>query len=141
MEPIVFWKDESKTAIDPTLYSAKAEAMAKEMKADHDASRRKANRRTQIRKFYDEVVRLESETRRLDLESEAGRARWDDLLPLVHMLTAKAAYAKGRELVSDGFMNFIKSAVEQIEKPKDLRIFANFFEAFMGFYRLHGPSN
>jgi CRISPR-associated protein Csm2 len=141
MEPILFWKDESKTAIEPTLYSHRAEEMAKTMTKDHEASRRRNNRRTQIRKFYDEVVRLDAEARKLNPDVDKDRQRWDDILPLVHMLTAKTAYANGRELVSDNFMAFMKNSVEQITEPRDLRIFATFFEAFMGFYRLHGPSN
>lgn len=60
---------------------------------------------------------------------------------MVHMLTAKAAYAQGRELISQSFMDFIRDSVDQIEDRKDLNLFSNFFEAFMGFYRLHGPSN
>jgi CRISPR-associated protein Csm2 len=60
---------------------------------------------------------------------------------MVHMLTAKAAYAKGRDLISDSFLAFIKGSVSQIRDTKDLRIFATFFEAVMGFYRQLGPSN
>lgn len=133
MTKIEFWKDKEKQIIDPTLFSSQAEKLAKEIANDIEQSRN-ANKRTQIRKFYDEVVRL-------DMEAKARESEWHNIVPLVHMLTAKAAYAKGRNLISDGFLNFIKQSVDQIGTPKDLSVFANIFEAFMGFYRLHGPKN
>ncbi|MBF0121380.1 MAG: type III-A CRISPR-associated protein Csm2 [Desulfobacterales bacterium] len=125
---IKFWKDRTKGTIEPTLFSDKAEFLAKELANEG----KRINKRTQIRKFYDEVVRLDMESKTRD---------WDNILPIVNMLIAKAAYAKGRDLVSDNFLNFIKNSVKQISDKKDLSAFANFFEAFMGFYRLHRPSD
>ena len=43
--------------MDPTLYSTQAEDLAKELAEDCEKSRRRKNKRTQIRKFYDEVIR------------------------------------------------------------------------------------
>lgn len=134
MDKIIFWKDKQAKAIDPTLFSTRAESLAKAMAKDHDASKGRRNKRSQIRKFYDEVLRLET-------EAQSNGQRWPSVLPRVHMLTAKAAYANGRELVSDTFLGFIKASVDQIESVDDLSVWANFFEAFMGFYRLHGPRN
>jgi CRISPR-associated protein Csm2 len=139
MSKIDFWKDPNAKTIDPTLYSDKAEKVALEISQDHDQSRGKKNKRTQIRKFYDEVDRLNAEAKKIDMKNENWENDWDIILPMVHMLTAKAAYAGGRDLVSENFVELIKTSVGQIEKPKDLNLFANFFEAFMGFYRLHGP--
>lgn len=134
MGRIDFWSNKQTRKLDPTLFSVKAEALAKEISADCEESKKRENKRTQIRKFYDEVVRL-------DMEAKARPAEWDNILPLVHMLTAKAAYAKGRKLVSDNFVNFIRSSIDQISGQEDLAVFASFFEAFMGFYRLHCPAN
>lgn len=134
MSTIDFWKDRDKKIIDPWLYSKRAEQLSKQLAEDCESSRKKPNKRTQVRRFYDEVVRLETTAR-----SRAGE--WEHILPLVHMLTAKAAYARGRDLVSDNFLNFIRSAVEQVAEPGDLSVFANFFEAFMGFYRMDCPVN
>lgn len=132
-EKIEFWKDRQKGTIDPALFSTKAEKLAEDIAKDNEHSKT-TNKRTQIRKFYDEVVRL-------DMEAKAREGEWENVAPLVHMITAKAAYAKGRSLISDGFLEFIKHSVGQVNSPKDLSVFANFFEAFMGFYRLHGPKN
>ncbi len=131
---VKLWEDiNSKNTINPKLFSEEAEAKSRKLADDNNRNRR-INKRTQLRKFYDEVLRL-------DAEAKAKPDDWVFILPQVHMLTAKAAYAKGRNLVSDNFLEFIKSGVEQIEEHKDLRIFAMLFEAMMGFYRMHVPSN
>ncbi len=132
---IIFWKDREKGVIDPALFSTKAEALAEKIADENKQSKgQKSNKRTQIRKFYDEVIRL-------DMEAKSRKGDWVSIIPLVHMITAKAAYANGRDkLVSDSFLNFIRDSVKQVQEAKDLSIFANFFEAFMGFYRLHGPN-
>lgn len=133
MEKIEFWKDRDAKIIDPELFSKKAELFAKQIA--EDISRfRNANKRTQLRKFFDEIVSL-------NMQAKANPEGWSGILPLVHMVTAKAAYAMGRKLISDNFLKFIKDSVEQVQSPEDLDVFASFFEAFIGFYRLHGPSN
>jgi len=133
MEKIIFWKDREKQLVDPELFSKIAEDLAKKIAKDNK-EKGSPNKRTQIRKFYDEIVRLA-------MLSKSRPNEWEQLLPMVHMVTAKAAYAKGRKLISDGFLQFLKNSIEQIKKPEDLKVFSNFFEAFMGFYRLHGPRN
>jgi len=132
MARIEFWKDKAQGKIDPTLFSNRAEALAERLAAEQRREGR-INKRTQIRKFYDEVLRLST-------EAQNRPENWDSVLPRVHMLTAKAAYAAGRRLVSDAFLTFMKESVEQIDTPKDLSLFADFFEAFMGFYRKHEPA-
>ncbi len=127
---IVFWKDKENGKVDPLLFSKRAEDMAEKLAHNR---KKDENKSTQLRRFYDEVLRLEAETKM------AGPEKWDFILPQVHMLVSKAAYAKGREKVSDSFLEFIKSSVNQVEGPKDLSIFVSFFEAVMGFYKLHVP--
>ena len=134
MARIQLWKDKPKGLIDPKLFSEKAENLAKILASEQERSKKKINKRTQFRKFYDEVVRLSG-------EAEKKPEHWESVLPRVHMLTAKAAYASGRKLVSDNFLNFVKESVEQVQDRKDLTLFADFFEAFMGFYRKHAPEN
>lgn len=132
MQKIALWKDPEKKTVDPWLFSKTAEGLAKEMKEESESSRG-ANNRSQIRRFYDEVVRLAT-------LAKARPNEWPNILPMVHMLTAKAAYAQGRKLISKGFMDFIRNSINQIERPEDLNVFSSFFEAFMGFYRLYGPN-
>ena len=130
---ITFWKDEGKRVIDPKLFSEHAENLAIGIAKEAERNRR-VNRRTQVRKFYDEVLRLDS-------LAQSFPDDWDNILPYVHMLTAKAAYARGRDLVSEQFVSFIKDSIGQIKQTNDLKLFSDFFEAFMGFYRKHGPAN
>ncbi|MCK5679291.1 type III-A CRISPR-associated protein Csm2 [bacterium] len=132
MSAITLWQDSEKKIISPQLFSEAAEKLAKEIGGEGY----KVNKGTQLRRFYDEIVRLQSQAKSL---SEDDTEKWANLLPYIHMLVAKAAYAQGRGLVSPSFVNLLKSGISQIETRRDLTIFANFFESFMGFYKLHGP--
>ncbi len=134
MVKIDFYKDGSKKAISPVLFSDFAQKAAEEVaKAGQFTTRDgmvklEKNKRTQIRKFYDEVVRLNG-----DVKNKAND--WDTVLPFVNMLIAKTTYAYGRKLVTKEFLDLMNVCVAQIEKPEDLDVFCNFFEAFMGFYK------
>jgi len=121
-----FYKGATHT-IRPELFSKETEKLAEDLSKE-----KKANKRSQIRKFYDEVVRLNS-------LAIATPNEWENVLPYVHMLVAKAAYAEGRELVTNEFVGFIKDSVDQVKEKDDLDVFANVFEAFMGFYRKYRP--
>jgi len=134
MEKIMLWKDREKKLMDPMLFSRTAETFALQIAQEHQSERGKPNKRTQLRKFFDETVSL-------NMAAKANPVNWPNQLPLVHMLTAKAAYAQGRNLISKGFLEFIRNSVEQIERPEDLEVFTTLFESFVGFYRLHGPTN
>ncbi|NLA75015.1 MAG: type III-A CRISPR-associated protein Csm2, partial [Deltaproteobacteria bacterium] len=58
----------------------------------------------------------------------------------VNMLIAKAVYAEGRKKVTGEFVTMLKNCINQVHKAEDLDLFANFFEAFMGFYRKYGAN-
>lgn len=138
MSKIIFYKDPAKAIIDPKLFSDIAEQTADEIAKSGQSQSRDGrpprldhNKRTQIRKFYDEVVRLNA-------TAKANPEDWDTILPFINMLIAKAAYANGRnKLVTDEFVRMLKDCVAQVHKPADLDVFANFFESLMGFYRKH----
>lgn len=132
MVDVTFYKNERK-AIRPELFSTVAEELAKGFSDENE----RTNKRTQIRKFYDEVVRLNA----LAKQSKDGEGAWDDILPYLNMLIAKATYAQGRKLVTEDFVEFMKKCIGQVSVPKDLDVFASFFEAFMAFYRKYRPSN
>jgi CRISPR-associated protein Csm2 len=134
---ISFYLDAKNKTIDPHLFSEKAEALAKQIyesglgRPDREGKRKLIkNMRTQIRKFYDETLKYS-----MRANSGANPEPWDIVHPYINMLIAKAAYAEGRDKVSNNFTEFIRSSISQIHEPPDLLIFSNFFEAFMGFYR------
>jgi CRISPR-associated protein Csm2 len=97
-------------------------------------SERKFNKPSQIRKFYDELTMWE-------MRVAQQPDRFNEYLPFIRMLNAKAAYAKGRELVDANFEAFINRCVGQVESKETLRICKLFFEAFLGFYRELRPSD
>jgi len=122
---IDFYKDREKGTIDPKLFSDVAENWSKTI---HQSGENRINKRTQLRKFYDEVVRFNG-------LAKADPTEWDNIAPYVNMLIAKAVYAQGRNLVTKDFVEMLKVCVAQVKDGRDLDVFANFFEAFIGFYR------
>lgn len=127
---IVFWKDKAKKIVEPELFSSKAETLAEKVYNGHKRSKEKANKPTQIRKFYDEVMRFGSILKTSPNEFES-------ILPYVRMLNAKAAYALGRDLISAEFKEFISDSLKQIKDRDDFDVFLSYFEAFMGFYKFY----
>jgi len=132
---INFWKNKKEKHIDPELFSSKAEQVAKKIFEEQQNSKGKANKPTQIRKFYDEVIRFESILQ--GISEEKQKDEFDRMLPYLKMLNAKAAYAMGRDLVSKSFKDFIANSLSKIQDKDDFDAFASFFEAFMGFYKYY----
>jgi len=116
---ISFWKNKDRGEIDPELFSAKAEDLARKIASE---SNDRTNAPTQLRKFYDEVIRFDS-----IVKSNPGD--FEVSIPYIKMLNAKAAYAHGREsggkpLISSGFKDFISQSLKLVNDRK------------MGFYKL-----
>ena len=124
---ISFYKDKEKRTLDPKLFSDIAMVWADKI---HESGGRDSNKRSQLRKFFDEVIRLNS-------LAKNNPDDWDKILPFVNMVIARAAYAEGRRKVSKEFLELMKNCIGQVQNNKDLDVFANFFEAFMGFYSQH----
>lgn len=98
---------------------------------------RDLNRPAQIRKFYDELCMWEQKAK--DVGMFAAQ------LPLIKMMNAKVAYARGRELVDDKFVAWFSTCMAQIRDSNEegLMVFRNFrtlFEAFLGFYKQVRPN-
>ncbi len=124
---INFWKDKSKKQLDYDLFSSKADTLAKEI---FNQGSNKTNKPTQIRKFYDEVLRFDSMLK-------TNPSEFENILPYLKMLNAKAAYSMGRDLISKGFKDFISNSLNQIKDKDDFDAFAGLFEAFMGYYKFY----
>jgi CRISPR-associated protein Csm2 len=114
-------------ALDANLFSATAERIAKTI-----GENKNSNKPSQIRQFYNELVMWEERARQ-------NPDRFAEYLPFIRMLNAKAAYAKGRGNVDENFVALIAHCLEQVDDTESLRNFKLFFEAFLGFYKLHGP--
>ena len=129
MAEIQLWKDREKRIVDPLLFSTIADEKARLIGLEDN----RKNKGTQLRRFFDEIVRLNG------MAQKPG-AEWEHILPQLHMLIAKAAYAKGRKLVTDSFVNLLKDSILQVKDKDDLRVMTSFFESFMGFYKVYKPN-
>ncbi len=132
IEAIVFYKDKDKKIINPELFSNIAENWAREVHVEGENAR-DANKRSQLRKFYDEVLRLNTIVK-------TNPDEWENILPYVNMLIAKSVYAQGRNKITPTFVRMLKDGIHQIQRKEDMELFANFFEAFMGYYRQYGAN-
>ena len=110
--------------VKPEAYDTNAQEISKIFAE----SSREINTYTQLRHFYDEVASLNDKI-------EENPSSFNELLPLIKMLNAKAAYAQGRKKVSKEFVQFISESLKQVRTPKDMKTFKTFFEAIMGFYK------
>ena len=133
MKNIEFWKDRERKIINPELFSVVANSLAEKF---HEEGGRAKNKRTQLRKFYDEIY--EYKARLKSLNEQERQKEFELTLPYLNMIIAKVTYAKGRKLVTDSFVDFIKNGIMNIKTPDDLFVFADLFESIMGFYRIYG---
>lgn len=116
--------------IDPRLYSDIAQTAAK---AVGDKAEQK-NKPTQLRRFYDELVMLQERV------GSAGD-RFEQQKPFIQMLKAKVAYAKGRNKVDENFETLLRKVIDEVKDPGTLKQAKLFMEAFMAFYKVHGPKD
>ena len=119
--------------ISEGLYSDIAEEKAKRIA---EVSGDKVNKSTQIRRFYDELCLWNGRINSTGTPEER-QARYRELAPLVKMLKAKVAYARGRKpkLVEENFESMFCRCINEVKDPKTLEQCKLFMEAFMGFYK------
>jgi len=128
---VQFWKDRSIRQIDPELFSTTAEELAKKINGERTT---KINNPTQIRKFFEEVIRFQGLI-------QSNPEQFSELLPYIKMLNAKAAYAAGRDLIGVEFKSFLSDSLKQVNAREDFEIFCSFFEAFLGFYKYYAEKD
>lgn len=107
------------------MFDTLAETIAKEV-----SEAIKGNLSTQLRRFYDEVCQWHQRV-------EQSPAEFSKFLPFIRMINAKVAYAHGRELVDKKFVSLIQDCLRKVEDAKSFNNFKLFFEAFLGFYKIH----
>lgn len=108
------------------LLTTQAEEVAKTISGDKKTSN------SQIRKFFDDFVLLQSKCK---MESE--EYFMTNTLPLIAFSKAKMAYSVGRKVLTREFMDQIVSKIDQIETKKDFDIFMLFYQAVIGYSKLH----
>ena len=123
-------------SLSPDLFDGIAEEAAKIVAKDKTKT-------SQLRRFYDELLRWEDKVNNGD-DPKGAKDRLRRHLPFIRMINAKAAYAagrkvQGRSLVGPSFVELLRTCLDQVDDdPMALRNCQLFFEAFMGFYKLHG---
>jgi CRISPR-associated protein Csm2 len=95
---------------------------------------KKNNKSTQLRKFYDELTMWNDKVQQLR-GKELRDKKYAELAPFIKMLTAKVAYAKGRDHVDPTFENLFAHCIKSIKDAETLKHCKLFIEAFMGFYK------
>jgi CRISPR-associated protein Csm2 len=120
--------------ISDLLYADIAEAKARFLAENS----RDVNKGTQLRRFYDELS-LWNEKVNGSGTPEDRQARYREFAPLIKMLNAKVAYARGREHVDENFEKLLRHLIGQVQDPATLAQAKLFMEAFMGFYKAYNP--
>ena len=128
---IQFWKGNKKGIIEPELFSSEAEKIAKKV-YESGNSRSTLNNPSQIRKFYDEVMRIDGLIRTFPEAQQ--QSEFEKLLPYLKMLNAKAAYSQGRQLITSDFVLFLKESLTQVTDIDSFKVFTALFEAFIGYF-------
>lgn len=116
--------------ISPELFNGIAKGAAQAV-ANADRFR---NKSTQLRRFYDELVLWET---RVSQQPD----KFDEFLPFILMINAKAAYAEGRKLVDRTFVGLLHHTLAEIKDAGTLTTCKLFWEAFMGFYKQERGDN
>jgi CRISPR-associated protein Csm2 len=115
--------------LDPELFNSKAQNAARSVRGDDD----RVNKPTQLRRFYDELVLWETRTTQQP-------EKFDEYLPFIRMLNAKAAYAEGRKLVDRTFVSLLQHTLAEVKDAETLTACKLFWEAFTGFYKQERPN-
>lgn len=116
-------------SINPKLVTDFAQEWADKFFPPRKEDRKKPITSSQLRRFYGDVKNLEM---RWDNSSDKEKA-FRDILPMIKLLKAKAAYACGRGTVPVTFKYWIWDNVERINGIKDFKAFLLYFEAVVGF--------
>ncbi len=93
------------------------------------------NKPAQVRMFYEELVRLQSKV------SGAGSKADEELqnvLPYIKMIRARLAYANGRKLIDERFLDIFSVCIEKVNDVESLKHCKLFFEAYLGFKKALG---
>lgn len=90
---------------------------------------------TQIRKYYDELVRLQQQSILCNEES------FTKYLPSIYIMAAKASYAVSKKTLTQSFGNFIEKNVKSVNTKEDLNSCIMLFEAVLGYLKFYDKKN
>lgn len=119
-------------AINPDLVTVYARKWADAFVPKREYGARSSSRpinSAQLRRFYGDVKNLEMRWQNSMDKAQA----FHEILPMIKLLKAKAAYAHKRNLVPDSFRDWVWENVDMINGERDFKAFLLYFEAVVGF--------
>lgn len=120
-----YYTDSEKEKLNPDYVVIYAKTIASLIEQEGN---NKANKRTQIRKYYDYCIRIKDKMQHKKNDFSYVEADFAALL-------AKVSYAKSRSTVSNIFVDFIKDNINVVQDAKDFRAFIKHFEAIIAFMK------
>ncbi len=149
---VKYFKDKSKGIVNEELFSSVAEEIARKFGQPEKKSLGKdrrgkekiknlSNSKSQIRKFYDEVLRNKVIIESISSSQDSSREEYEIIierefrkrLPYIKMLKAKVTYAYVREKITSDFRRFIEENIDSISDWEDFKVFCDFFEAVVAY--------
>lgn len=116
-----YFEDDEKKILKVEYITKYSEKIAKDLQVGKDL-----NKSSQLRKYYDFVVRIKD---RLKYNTFSFK----ELLPEINRLNGYVTYAEGRKKVSKYFVNFISKNTQSIKTQEDFKAFATHFEAIIAY--------
>jgi len=124
-----YWKKGKE--LNPALFSELANKWAQIISERGKKEKRRKNKPSQLRKFYDEILRVYYDYK-ANNNFELAKVK-------LHKIIAFIYYADGRELITRGVTYLFENLIKDIENSEDFKIAVSFLEAFMGFYKYYRP--
>ncbi len=129
VHPRDYFLDKDKNIVKEDLFTSCADEIAKSFKFDKPPMKS-----SQVRKFYDEILR-----RKMIIELETDEKKKKEAflkqLPYIRMIISKAVYANNRKqpTVNNNFKKFIENNIGNIKEYKEFEVFCDLFEAVVAY--------
>jgi CRISPR-associated protein Csm2 len=101
-------------------------------------------KRSQLRKFFNEIKTLEYDLKKYDLKKEEDIKK---IQMRILALIPKLAYAKGRELIDEDFYDFMKTILMKVKEDinkedvqKVFEVFVKILESIVAYHIFHFPN-
>lgn len=120
-----YYKDSEKKKLDPGFIVKYAKDIAWNLDAEGGSN---MNKRTQIRKYYDYLLRVSKKLEHYGMDYSYVAADVFELLP-------KAQYAVSRKVAGVLFAKFIDKNVTAIQDAEDFKAFQKHFEAIVAYMK------
>jgi CRISPR-associated protein Csm2 len=102
-------------------------------------------KRSQLRKFFNEIKTLEYDLKKYDLKKEKENIKKIQIGILA--LIPKLAYSKGRELIDEDFYDFMKTILMKVKEDmnkedtqKVFEVFVKILESIVAYHIFHFPN-